>query len=89
MHNQKEKKHCVCDAFFLIAKVGKRGSIRVKSQSQPKSTSRAPTKCTYVISASLLNLEGSYARNKLKNWENPTKNPLFLSCEGMKWGWKI
>ena len=32
------------------------------------------------------NLEVSYARNKLKKLENPTKTPRLLGCEGVKWG---
>ena len=32
-----------------------------------------PTKCTYLISYSQLNLEGSYARNELKKWEKLEK----------------
>ena len=43
--------------------------------------SMASTKSTKQISTANFNLEESYARNKLKKLEKPTKKLLFLSCE--------
>ena len=37
-----------------------------KKSRPPKGASRTRTNCTYQILASLLDLEGTYARNKLK-----------------------
>ena len=56
-----EKKHC-----FRNHQSGWKRFNRDKKSSPLKSTSRISNECTQLISASLLNLEGSYARNKLK-----------------------
>ena len=43
-----------------------RGLYKAEKSSPSKGTSRRPTKCIYLVSASLLNMEGSYTRNKVK-----------------------
>ena len=68
--------------FFLIAKVGKRGSMEEKSRDSLKSIFRTPNKCTYLISAFLLNLEGSYSRNKRRKREKRSKNHFFGAVIG-------
>ena len=65
-----------------IMRMGKKqswynGFDGAKKSRLPNSTFRVPTECTYLISSSQLNLEGSYARNKLKNEKNRPKSHFF------------
>ena len=59
---------------------------RLKSRSPlPEGTSRTPVKCTYQISTHWLNLEGSYARNKIKTSEYPHKKNTFMGSKRPNW----
>ena len=53
----------------------RRVEIGLKSCDQPKGTSRAPTKCTYLISISKPNLEGKYWRNSTQKGGKPNISP--------------
>ena len=51
-----------------------------------------PTKSTYSISASSLNLEGELCEEQTQNMRKmrkPNKKSLLWGCEGVKWSWKV
>ena len=71
------------NVFSRITIVDGKGSREVKSRDLQKDTYRTPTKCTYLILASLLNLEGSYdARNELEDEKKRPKNHFFEAVRG-------
>ena len=74
-----EKKH----AFLVIVGVDKKGSMGIKSRDTQKAhlgpLLNVPT---YLVSATQLNLEGSYARNKLRKDRKRPKNYFFRAVTG-------
>ena len=79
MHGKSSESEKTTKKLFFGAVTG---GNKVEKLRPSKSTSRNPTKCTYLISASLLNLEGSYARNKTQ--KKTTKKPLLEVVESWK-----
>ena len=63
------------------------GAEKVETPLTP-ATSRAPNKCTYLILSFWLNLEGGYARNKLKKWAKNDQKTTFLRLWGNEMGLK-